>query len=167
MENQTEKPKQLRIIFILNALMMVLPFVFFGVATLKGLSSLKGVETILMVYTGIAYIISFAVLVSFILKKNIIGFRIMFVINVLIAFPAKAFLGIIVAIVSIILSFNSKVISYAAQAPESENWLFHQCNDRFEIVQESDDYLTMSSILPVSEKYFCKGFVKVWPTLNS
>ncbi len=108
---QMKKPIQLRVIFLLNALMMFLPFVFYYVFTTKNIS-VAGLDPILMVYTGIAYIISFGVLVSFILKKNIMGFRAMFLVNVLIAIPASAYIAIIVAVLSMLISFTSKVKAY-------------------------------------------------------
>lgn len=112
-ENLVKKPVLLRVIFILNALMMVLPFIFYFVFTAKGIS-VGGLDPIYMVYTGAGYIISFALLVYFILKRNIMGARIMFVINILIALPAKAYIGIGVALISIGLSFSTKVKDYFA-----------------------------------------------------
>ena len=111
--NSVNKPIQLRIIFILNALMMFLPFVFYYVFTTKNIS-IAGLDPIYMVYTGIGYILSFALLVNFILKKNIVGFRIMFGINILIAFPASAYIGIVVAILSVLISYTEKVKTYFA-----------------------------------------------------
>lgn len=108
-----KKPILLRVIFILNALMMFLPFVFYYVFTTRDIS-IDGLDPMYMVYTGLAYIVSFALLVFFILKRNIIGARIMFVINVLIALPASAYIGILVAIISMGLSFTSKVKEYFA-----------------------------------------------------
>ena len=113
--NLAKKPIPLRIIFILNALMMFLPFVFYYVFTTKEIS-IDGLDPMYMVYTGIAYIISFALLVFFILKRNFIGFRIMFFINILIALPAKAYIGILIAIISIAISFTPKVKAYFASA---------------------------------------------------
>ena len=116
-ENQTEnlvkKPILLRVIFILNALMTILPFVFYYVFTTKDIS-IGGLEPMHMVYTGIAYIVSFGLLVNFILKRNIMGARIMFVINLLIALPVKAYIGIGFAIISMRLSFTQKVKDYFA-----------------------------------------------------
>lgn len=106
-----QKPTQLRIIFILNALMMILPFIFYYVFTTKEIS-IAGLDPIIMIYTGLGYILSFAVLVFFILKRNVVGFRIMFLINIFIAIPANAYIGILVAIISIALSFTKKVKAY-------------------------------------------------------
>ena len=108
---EVKKPIQLRVVFILNALMMILPFVFYGIITSKGIE-IGGIPTVYMIYTGIAYILSFAILVYSILNKKFNLFRFMFLINVLIATPAKAYLGILVAIISIILSFNGKIKNF-------------------------------------------------------
>ncbi len=108
-----KKPIPLRIIFILNALMMVLPFVFAIIFKAKNVS-LGGLQPIHMVYTGIAYIVSFALLVFFIKKKNRVGLRIMFLVNFLIAWPTKAYLGFLVAVVSLAISFTKKVRDYFA-----------------------------------------------------
>ena len=108
-----KKPIQLRIIFILNALMMTLPFVFYYAFTAKNIS-IDGLDPMMMAYTGIGYIISFIILVASILKRNILLFRIMFAINILIALPASAYIGILIAIISMAISFNKKVKEYFA-----------------------------------------------------
>lgn len=103
-----KKPIQLRIIFILNALMMILPFVFYYVFTTQDIS-IDGLNPKWMAYTGIAYIISFIVLVTSILKRNFMLFRTVFIINIIIAIPAKAFIGMLIAAISIALSFHNKI----------------------------------------------------------
>lgn len=109
---QVHKPIPLRVIFILNALMMILPFIFYYVFTTNDIQ-VGDLDPMYMVYTGLAYIASFAVLVFFILKRNVIGARIIFLLNILIAIPAGAFIGIGVAIISLALSFfNKKVLAY-------------------------------------------------------
>ena len=105
------KPIPLRIIFILNGLMMILPFVFYFIFTTQDIS-IEGVNPTHFLYTGFAYIISFAFLVNFILKQQMIPFRIMFLVNILIALPAKAYIGIGVAILSILISLHSRVKAY-------------------------------------------------------
>ena len=105
------KPITLRVIFILNALMMFLPFVFYYVFTTKGIQ-IDGLDPMFMIYTGIAYIVSFGAMVASILKRNYMAIRIVIGINVLIALPAKAYLGILVAIISFALTFNRKVKEY-------------------------------------------------------
>jgi len=106
-----KKPKPLRIIFMLNALMMFLPFIFYYVFTTKDIS-IDGLDPIIMVYTGIAYIISFSVLVFSILKRKLLLFRLMFGVNILIALPASAYIGTLIAIVSMALSFTKKVETF-------------------------------------------------------
>ena len=109
---QVKKPIPLRVIFILNALMMVLPFVFYFVFTSQGIT-IGDLNPVWMAYTGFAYIVSFAILVYFLANRKLVGARIMFVINILIALPASAYIGILVAIVSIAISFfNKRVLAY-------------------------------------------------------
>ena len=110
----------MRVIFILNALMMILPFVFYYVFTTKDIS-IDGLKPIFMVYTGIAYIISFILLVNSILKRNILGARIIFALNFLIALPASAYIGIIVAVVSMGLSYTSKARQYFESSRKMES----------------------------------------------
>ena len=109
--NVVKKPIPLRIIFILNALMMILPFIFYTVFTLKEIE-IGGLDPIFMLYTGFAYIASFALLVFSILKKNLTLLRIVIGVNLLIALPAKAYIGILVAIISILLTMNKRVVAY-------------------------------------------------------
>lgn len=112
MTNRVNKPIPLRVIFILNALMMVLPFIFYYVFTTQGIV-VGDLDPMYMVYTGIGYILSFGVLVFFLLKRNLWGARIIFFLNILIALPAGAYIGILVAIISLALSFyNQKVLTY-------------------------------------------------------
>lgn len=110
--NSIKKPAPLRVIFILNALMMILPFVFYAVITSKNIK-IGNLDPILMVYTGLAYIASFAVLVFFLIKRNLVGARIVFLANIAIAIPTGAYIGILIAIISLALSFfNQKVLGY-------------------------------------------------------
>ncbi len=109
--SKKNKPAQLRVIFILNALMMILPFVFYSVITSKEIT-LGGLDPMWMIYTGIAYIVSFALLVYSILNAKLMLFRALFVVNILIAIPAKAWIGVGVAVISMALSFHNKVVGY-------------------------------------------------------
>lgn len=109
---QVKKPIPLRVIFILNALMVLLPFVFYFVFTTQNIT-VGNLNPIWMVYTGLAYLVSFALLVYFLVNRQQLGARIIFVINILIALPAGAYIGILVALISLALSFfNEKVRSY-------------------------------------------------------
>ena len=105
------KPITLRVIFILNALMAILPFIFYYVFTTQDIQ-VGDLDPMWMIYTGIAYILSFAVLVGSILKKNLLLLRSVIALNFIIALPAKAYLGILVGIISISLSFTSKIKQY-------------------------------------------------------
>ena len=106
------KPIPLRVIFILNAFMAILPFVFYWVFSSKNIS-VGDLNPMWMVYTGIAYLISFIVLVYCLKNRKLFGARSIFVANILIAIPAGAYIGILVAILSLGLSFfNQKVLAY-------------------------------------------------------
>ena len=107
---ELKKTTPLRVLMALNAMMMILPFVFYFVIT--GNKFEVGVEPFWMLYTGLAYILSFAALVFSVLTRNIMGLRIVIVANVIIAIPVSAFIGWIVALVSIILTFNKRVKAY-------------------------------------------------------
>ena len=104
------KPIKLRIIFILNAIMMILPYVFYYLLTSGKLDVNLPPEY--MLYTAAAYAVTFAALVTSILKKNMILLRLIIVLNIMIALPTKAFIGIGVAIVSMILSLTKEVKVY-------------------------------------------------------
>lgn len=112
-ENTVKKPIQLRIIFILNALMIILPFIFYFVITNQNIL-IGGLEPIWMVYTGIAYLASFILLVVSIFKRNIVLLRGVLIANILIAIPAKAIIGIVVAIISILISFHKNIKAFFA-----------------------------------------------------
>lgn len=110
--NQIKKPAALRVIFILNGLMCILPFIFYLVFTIQDIT-VGTLDPIWMVYTGIAYILSFALLIYFMANRKFTGTRIMLFLNILIAVPSGAYIGILVAIISIALSFfNKKVKGY-------------------------------------------------------
>ena len=110
--NSVHKPIALRVIFILNALMMILPFVFYYVFITNDIR-IGNLDPMWMVYTGIAYIISFAILVYFLVKRNVVGARIMFLVNIVIALPTSAYIGMVVAVISLALSFyHKKVLAY-------------------------------------------------------
>jgi len=109
---KVHKPIPLRIIFILNALMAILPFIFYWVFTTKNIT-VGDLDPMWMVYTGIAYILSFTLLVYCLQNRKLLAARIVFVVNILIAIPAGAYIGILVAITSLALSFfNKKILAY-------------------------------------------------------
>lgn len=109
---QIKKPGVLRLIFFLNAFMMFLPFGFYWVFTTQNIQ-VGTLDPMWMIYTGIAYILSFPILVYFMSKRKIWGVRFMFLINIIIAIPAGAYIGILIAIISLALSFlNKRVLAY-------------------------------------------------------
>ena len=83
-----KKPIILRVAFLLNALLMFLPFIFYYIFTSKNLQ-VDGLEPIHMIYTGIGYILSFALMVTSILRRNLIAFRSVFVLVILISLTNK------------------------------------------------------------------------------
>lgn len=109
------KPALLRVIFILNALKILLSFGLFIGFSYYGLEvgdkGGDGMATIIL-WTTLGYIVTFAVMVASILKRSILGARLAFVADVLISLPAQAFIGIVVAIISIGLSFTGPVKAY-------------------------------------------------------
>ena len=114
--NLPKKPIQLRVIFILNALLMFLPFVFYYAITndlfeppSKGGSELNPSW---MLYTGIAYILLFPCLVACILKQNLTGLRIVIGLVALVSIPAGAYIGILFSIISMALSFSKPVKAF-------------------------------------------------------
>lgn len=109
---KVHKPIPLRVIFLLNALMAILPFVFYWVFTTRNIT-VGDLDPLWMVYTGIAYILSFTFLVYYLKNRKLFAARTVFVINILIAIPAGAYIGILVAITSLLLSvFNKKILTY-------------------------------------------------------
>lgn len=105
------KPLPLRVIFILNAVMVVLPLVFYGVVTSRQID-LGGLDPRLMLFTAAGYALSFAALVLGILKRHIATVRTVLILNAVIALPAKAYIGMAVAAVSMALTFNAAVRRY-------------------------------------------------------
>lgn len=109
-----KKPPVLRLVFILNAILMFLPFVFYYIFQTKNIT-IEGFDPTIMLYTGGAYILNFILMVFSILKRNLIGFRAVFVILFLISIPGQAYLGFLIAIISLLLSFTKKIKLYFKQ----------------------------------------------------
>lgn len=89
---------------------MFLPFVFYSLITSKNVD--LSFDPKYMLFTGAGYILAFAVLVFFIRKRNLVGVRLVAVAIFLISLPTKAFIGIGVAIISLLLTLNKKVQAY-------------------------------------------------------
>lgn len=112
LKTNIQKPIPLRVIFITNALITILPFIFYWVFTSKNIT-VGNLNPMWMVYTGIAYILTFIILVYCLKNRKLLGARAIFFLNILISIPASAYIGILVAVISLILSFfNKKVTSY-------------------------------------------------------
>ena len=111
------KPINLRVIFILNALKIILTFGFFVAFKFYGLS-VKGMEgdsaANLMLLTMGGYILTFVAIVTSILKRNILGIRIAIIVDFLVSIPAKAPIGFAIAIISIGMTFTQSVKAYFA-----------------------------------------------------
>ncbi len=112
-----DKPIKLRIIFILNALKIVLTFGFFIAFKYGGfaVNELEGEPAAsLMLYTMFGYIAAFATMVVSILKRSMLGLRAAIVVDFLISIPAKAPIGFAVAAISMGLTFTNAVKAYFA-----------------------------------------------------
>ncbi|MEM7259459.1 MAG: hypothetical protein AAF404_18950 [Pseudomonadota bacterium] len=114
------KPGNLRIIFILNALKILLStglfigFKYHGL-TIGTLSAASGASIVL--YTTIGYVITFTAMVISILRRNLIGIRLAIAADFLISIPAKAFVGVLISVISISLTFTKSVKKYFAWQP--------------------------------------------------
>lgn len=109
-----KKPALLRTIFILNAFKIVLVFTFYFVFKAKGIQ-IGPVGPELILYTAIGYVTTFAMVVTSILKRNITALRIVLILDFAVSLPAQAYIGLLIAVVSISLSFTKKVKAYFAQ----------------------------------------------------
>ena len=114
------KPITLRIIFILNALKILLTFGFFVAFKFYGLA-VHGLEgdagATLMLYTMFGYMAAFAGIVMSILKRNILGLRLAIIADFLVSIPAKAPIGFAIAAISMALTFTASVRAYFAYRP--------------------------------------------------
>lgn len=111
------KPPLLRVIFILNALKILLAlglligFKYFDLEV----GSFSGDRAVTLIFwTMLGYIATFAAIVTSILKRSIVGLRVAIGVDILISIPAKAFIGIAIALISIGLSFTTPVKRYFA-----------------------------------------------------
>lgn len=109
-----KKPIVLRIIFILNGILMLLPFGFYYALSNKILD-IPGLNPNLMLYTAGGYILSFAFMVFCISTKRYLGFKLAFLLTFLISLPTQAYIGIFIALISFALSFNKKVKAFFKQ----------------------------------------------------
>ncbi|MFY2824198.1 hypothetical protein [Ruegeria sp. MALMAid1280] len=111
------KPVTLRVIFILNALKILLAFGFFTAFKFYGLQvgELVGPQAAnLMLYTMLGYLVTFACIVASILKRSIVGIRAAIAVDFLVSIPATAIIGFIIAIISMVLTFTASARAYFA-----------------------------------------------------
>lgn len=104
-----KKPAILRVIFILNALLVLICFVFYFVAKTKGNLPVAP-ENIL--YTAIGYVFNFSFIVASILKKKLSLLRTFILLIIAISFPTRAYIGILISLITFGLSFHKKVVAY-------------------------------------------------------
>ena len=109
------KPPLLRVIFILNALKIVLSlglivgFKYFDLQV----GSVSGASAVTLIFwTMIGYIATFAAIVTSILKRSIVALRVAIAVDFLISIPAKAFIGFAIALIGMALSFSGSVKTY-------------------------------------------------------
>ena len=109
------KPPLLRVIFILNALKIVLSLgliVGFKYFDLQ-IGSVSGASAVTLIFwTMIGYIATFAAIVTSILKRSIVALRVAIAVDFLISIPAKAFIGFAIALIGMALSFSGSVKTY-------------------------------------------------------
>ena len=111
------KPVTLRMIFILNALKILLAFGFFAAFKFYGLQvgELAGPQAAnLMLYTMLGYMVTFACIVASILKRSMTGIRAAIAVDFLVSIPATAVVGFVIAIISMGLTFTTTVGAYFA-----------------------------------------------------
>lgn len=108
-----KKPIQLRIIFILNALLVLICFAFYGVAKSKG--SVGGISPNTVLYTAISYVALFTALVTSIKKFNLIALRVTLVLVFAASIPATAIIGLVISVITFVLSFHKKIKQYFNQ----------------------------------------------------
>ncbi len=109
-----EKPGQLRLIFVLYLIKIILAFTAFTIFTIKG-KSVNGVGAEIILYTAFGYIASFLALAYFILTKNLKGMRAVIVVDFIISLPSRAYVGLAFAVIAFALSWHSKVKQFFAK----------------------------------------------------
>ena len=111
------KPLLLRVIFILNALKILLTLGFFVAFKFYAFEagSLRGDSAAnLMLLTGLGYALTFAAIVASILNRNLTGMRAAIIADFAVSIPATAFIGFAIAVVSMALTFTRPVRAYFA-----------------------------------------------------
>ncbi|AEF54376.1 hypothetical protein [Marinomonas posidonica] len=110
-----KKPIKLRIIFILNALKILITFGFFTAFKYFGFTAgeLEGDSAAMtMFYAAFAYMALFAMMVASILKRLMVGIRSVIVVDLILSIFIPAPIGIAISIVSLGLTFTQSVRNY-------------------------------------------------------
>ena len=108
------KPASVKAIGILVIVKLVLKFIVFTIVKLD-LFKLPTTPD-LVLYTGLSYIITSILIFLFIKKRNLLGLRIILVIDILINIPGGFALAILFDIISIGLTFRKFAKVYFNQA---------------------------------------------------
>ena len=109
-----EKPKTIRTIFILHALKIVLALGFFLTFTFTDVS-VAGITPSILLYTLAGYVVAFGAIVVSILKRNAWALRAAILLDLIISLPAKAYIGIVIASVSLLLTFTRSARRYCGE----------------------------------------------------
>ncbi|TDO99535.1 hypothetical protein [Marinomonas balearica] len=110
-----KKPIKLRIIFILNALKILITFGFFTAFKYFGFTAgeLAGDSAAMtMLYAAFGYLALFAVMILFILKRQMVGMRSVIAADLILSIFIPAPIGIVISIVSLGLTFTQSVRNY-------------------------------------------------------
>ena len=112
--NQTviNKPVSIRIIFILNALKVLLALGFYVAFKDKAEPI---IDPVVILYTAIGYAVMFAAIVFSILKRSAWGLRIAIIIDFIISIPATAIIGFVISAVSFGLTFRKSAKAYLGE----------------------------------------------------
>ena len=108
------KPASVRIIFILNAVKILLSLGFYLVFTQTSVS-IEGFDPNKILYTGAAYAVLFGLMVYCINARKLWGLRIAIVLDFIASIPVTAVVGMIISIASLVVSFRASAKAYFGQ----------------------------------------------------
>ena len=95
----------------MNAMKIFIALSFYLAFTFTEIS-VGNITPSIILYTLIGYVILFAAMVISILKRSIWGLRISIILDFLVSIPAKAIIGLVIAIASIMLTFRKTAKIY-------------------------------------------------------
>ena len=105
-----KKPISLRIVFILNAIKILLTLAFY-ISFTYGDTGID-LDPNKILYTGAAYVFFFGIIVFSIIKRNQLLLRISIILDFIASIPLFAFIGLIISAVSFLLTFRKSAINY-------------------------------------------------------